>query len=256
MVIIDTLARFHGGQESNEHLSVFVKAMERIREHTGWSVLASHHISQQAQLNDANLDMMAVRGGTALVSNTRFHLAMQTMTEQEAKLYGVDQDERWRYVQLASGGFNYGAPLGNAWFERHEGGVLFQTDLKPIPQGKAEQPDLHENIVNFIVGEIGGGHYHSKRRFCERFGGADGRFSIGQRQLRDAIDLLIDEGRLTQMNLPQRLKGAPNYRSTTTVLATAQHAEDVKAAEANAEKQTAEDTADPTDLGQDSEGPT
>ncbi len=256
LVIVDTLARFHGGLESNEHLTVFVKALERIRELTGWSVLAMHHISQQATLNGQNLDLMAVRGGTALVSNTRFHLAMQTMTEAEAKSYGIEQGDRQQYVQLASGGFNYGPALGSAWFRRIKGGVLVKVTLERIPQGKAEQPELYNNIVEFVTDELVAGRYYSKRGFCEQYGGTENRFAISAVGLRTAVAKLITDKKLTLMNRPRYLANDPNYKNIPIVLATPLHAQNMKLQEAeNETADTADTTADTADIRHDDDYP-
>ena len=187
LVVIDTLTRFNGGDESNEGMTVFVQAMERIRKLTGFSVIASHHPNQSATKDGETLDMMSARGGTALPSNTRFHLALQTMTLAQLKQYPfIPPEQRKQYIALESGGYNYGPELVGAdiWLRRTSSGALEMVMLHKASGGsKAESVDIQQAIMDTIIADCDAGKYRTKTQFIEVYAGKDGEGIAGDKVL-------------------------------------------------------------------------
>jgi RecA-family ATPase len=71
LVIVDPMARFHGGDEnSNAVGTAMVNAIERIASETGAAVLLSHHFNKGA-IDDKDQSVTAVRGASAIVDASR-----------------------------------------------------------------------------------------------------------------------------------------------------------------------------------------
>ena len=220
LIVIDTLARFHGGLETNEPLAMFVSVCERLAKLTGYAVLIVHHVSQNAATQGKGTELEAVRGATALVSNTRWHIGFQTMTKDESKTYGIDDDCRRNFVRVGSGGANYGPSMNEFWVQRcTETGVLTRDDtLKPVPKDKASQPALHDAIVAAVAEDEQGGKWHTKSRFAKS---PPKGIDAGDRVLREAIEKLLTEKRLYQIPLPEQCKGDLYYHNVRVVLSAA-----------------------------------
>lgn len=130
IVFIDTLRRFHQGDENNSGEMAGVLAhLERICRVAGSSLVFLHHVSKASALGGTAGEQQASRGSSVLTDNVRWQVNLSTMTEREAKAAGVLDAERRRYVRLSFSKVNYGPPVPDIWFRREKGGVL-----RPAPQ--------------------------------------------------------------------------------------------------------------------------
>lgn len=131
LVIFDTLTRWHSVQENdNAAMSQVISRFEAICRQTGAAVLFLHHVSKGMAVEGRQDEQQATRGAAAITDNCRWQGWMQTMSKQEAEAFGVDADNRKRYVKTGGNKENYGQASGEKWLERQRGGVLIPVELE------------------------------------------------------------------------------------------------------------------------------
>lgn len=131
LVVIDTLRRFHTGEENNgSDMARLLGVMEHICEQTGCAILFLHHTAKAAAMNGGGDQQQASRGSSVLVDNVRGgQLNLVGMSEAEAKAHGIDLDDRRQFVRLIKAKINYGEPASDIWLRRSEGGILLPALL-------------------------------------------------------------------------------------------------------------------------------
>jgi regulatory protein RepA len=123
LVIIDTLRRFHAGEENdNGQMSALIGRLEMIAKQTGAAVLAIHHVGKQS--NDPKAPAQSGRGASALTDNSRFVGSVRKMTAEEGKTLGVAEADVHKYLGYEVSKQNYSAQPVPIWLRRGEGGVL------------------------------------------------------------------------------------------------------------------------------------
>ena len=125
LMVLDTLRRFHIEEENaSGPMSQLIGRMESIAAETGCSIIFLHHSSKGAVSMGASDQQQASRGSSVLVDNIRWQSYLASMTPGEAEEWGIDDSQRGFFVRFGISKANYGAPLSDRWFRRHEGGVL------------------------------------------------------------------------------------------------------------------------------------
>ena len=84
----------------------------------------------------------ASRGSSVLTDNIRWQSYMAGMTPDEAKLYGVENDQRGYFVRFGISKQNYGTPFDERWFRRREGGVLRPASLETTKKSRGGRDDV------------------------------------------------------------------------------------------------------------------
>lgn len=152
LVIVDTLRRFHSGDENSAgEMARLLGILEHICAQTGTSILFLHHTAKGAALNGAGDAQQASRGSSVLVDNVRggqFNLS--GMSEAEARAHGVEPTERRGFTRLVQAKANFGAPMPDQWFRRIEGGLLVPARIERLDDGGEGQK----------AGRQGGGRSH------------------------------------------------------------------------------------------------
>ena len=118
VLIVDPFAEtFEGDENSNSEIKWAMKVWRDIARETGCSVVLVHHTVKYASGGAGNADI--VRGGGAIVNSTRISATLMTMTEDEAKVLGIPEDERFKYVRHDDAKSNWTLKSGKArWFEK------------------------------------------------------------------------------------------------------------------------------------------
>jgi RecA-family ATPase len=141
LVVIDTLRRFHSGDENSAgDMAKLLGVMERLCASTGASMLFLHHTAKGAALNGSGDQQQASRGSSVLVDNVRggqFNLS--GMTEAEARGHGIDPNDRRQFVRLVQAKANFGAPIPDMWFRRADGGILLPAGIERMNNGERGQ---------------------------------------------------------------------------------------------------------------------
>lgn len=118
VLIVDPFAEtFEGDENSNSEIKWAMKVWRDIARETNCAVVLVHHTVKYASGGAGNADI--VRGGGAIVNSTRISATLMTMTEDEAKVLGLPDDERFRYVRHDDAKANWTLKSGKArWFEK------------------------------------------------------------------------------------------------------------------------------------------
>lgn len=135
LMILDTLRRFHREDENaSGPMSEVIGRMEQIANDTGCSILFLHHAGKAAAMMGAGDLQQASRGSSVLTDNIRWQGYLAGMTTGEAAEWGVESEQRGYFVRFGVSKSNYGKPFIDAWFRRHEGGVLLPAVLERRPR--------------------------------------------------------------------------------------------------------------------------
>ena len=141
LVVIDTLRRFHSGDENSAgDMAKLLGVMERLCASTGASMLFLHHTAKGAALNGAGDQQQASRGSSVLVDNVRGgQWNLVGMSEAEARAHGVEPAERRQFVRLVQAKANFGAPSPDMWFRRSDGGILLPAGIERLDDGGRQE---------------------------------------------------------------------------------------------------------------------
>lgn len=119
LLVIDTLRISHQLDENDSGaMSQVVGAMKRIAMQTGCAIVFLHHTSKSSAMNGQGAEQQASRGSSVLVDNIRWQGYMATMSAEEAKIWGVDEERRRHFVQFGVSKQNYGAPFEPIWLRK------------------------------------------------------------------------------------------------------------------------------------------
>lgn len=152
LVILDTLTRFHTLDENdNGAMGGLVAVMEHIAKRADTTLLYLHHSSKAMAIAGRTDEQQSARGASALIDNARWCGYVSGMTKDEAKGYGIDDDERGFYCKFGISKQNYGVPFGEKWLMRGQGGILEPVELSPIKapnlsnKSKSQNGDDNDN---------------------------------------------------------------------------------------------------------------
>lgn len=207
LIVLDPLSRFDGGDPNdNADGTRLIEAAEHIRKSTGATVLLPHHVSK-ASMKDTAAGQEALRGASGLVDGARWVGLLRGMSDDQAKHYGVDEEDVIRFVRFAVPMANYGPNQGGTWMERWAGGVLVPADLKRQPDAKTAQrgEDAYAEILPKIVEKVRGAQEKGEpltRRRLRDYAGASGIFGVGDQRLRGMVERAIDEGSIVEHDAP------------------------------------------------------
>lgn len=138
LVIIDTLSRWHAGEENERRDAAKVmRALERIAERTGAAIVFIHHTSKAAALESRGDKQQSSRGSSVFVDDARWVAFLQTMTEEEAKVLGTPENERRQFVRFGVSKANYCPPQLDTWLRREAGGVLVPVEMPAVVKPRA-----------------------------------------------------------------------------------------------------------------------
>jgi RecA-family ATPase len=130
LLVIDTLTRFHSLDEnSGADAKQIMSKLEAIALRSGAAIVYLHHVSKAAGMSGMTELQQAARGSSVFVDNARWLSFVSGMSQEEALKFGIPDDQRRMYVRWNISKQNYGQPIPDRWFKRHDGGVLLPADL-------------------------------------------------------------------------------------------------------------------------------
>ncbi len=113
VLICDPYAESHSLEEnSNPHMVKAAAAWRRVARATNCAILLLHHVRK----GDAS-GIDAARGAKALTDSARVGLLLSVMTEEEAKAFNLNTDDRWQYVRLDDVKRNMAPAARARWFQ-------------------------------------------------------------------------------------------------------------------------------------------
>ncbi len=193
LVIIDPLRRFFAGDENDSGTaSRLIVALERIAQATGATVLGVHHMNKGAA-NNRSLEQYAARGSSAFTDAVRWQLNLSRIVPKTAKKFDISEEDQHRYVELLVTKNNYAPPqVKRLFLETLEAGVLHHADLSSTKEQTLQE--LAEAVATEISSLHGSGTVVSRTEFVKEHGGVDGKFRVGVKRLRQAINKAFDLG--------------------------------------------------------------
>jgi RecA-family ATPase len=125
-MIIDTLRRAHRGKENDDaDMTEVLSILEEIAMETNCAIMFCHHTNKDSLKNQSGNQQYASRGSSVLVDNVRGQFNLFEITNKKAKELGIQEEEKWRYIQLSSSKLNNAEKYSDIIFERQKGsGVL------------------------------------------------------------------------------------------------------------------------------------
>lgn len=148
LIVFDTLSRIHQLDEnSNGDMARLVGVLEYIAKTTGAAILYLHHVNKGSAREGQGDQQQAARGASALIDNARWCGYVAKMTPDEAKQYGMSDDQGLYglHVRYGVSKQNYGQPTPEKWFKRSAGGVLLPVELvKKSTTGGRKKGDFHD----------------------------------------------------------------------------------------------------------------
>lgn len=117
VLIIDPFVSSHEVDEnSNTKIDKIVKAWALVAKATDCVIVLVHHTSKEGS---ADVKTNSARGASALSNAARSLLTMNRLTADDAKKYGIEEDERWRYVVVSDDKHNRAPAEKGSWFRRN-----------------------------------------------------------------------------------------------------------------------------------------
>ena len=157
VLVIDPFVSSHEANENdNGEIDKVIKQWCRVAQEANCGVILCHHTSKAGS---TEVNTMSARGAVAMTAAARVVLVLNPMTVKEANRLGVDDDERWRLLQVTMDKSNR-APLEKAdWFRKAS--VTFSPGdsagaLEPWSPPKAAEyltPDSLE-AIRTALGEL------------------------------------------------------------------------------------------------------
>ncbi|WP_353209114.1 AAA family ATPase [Sphingorhabdus sp.] len=114
VLIIDPFVSSHEVDEnSNTKIDKIVKAWGRVAKAADCVIVLVHHTSKAGS---AEVNTNSARGASALASAARSLLTLNRMTLDDAKKYGIEEDQRWRYIVVSDDKHNRAPAENGTWF--------------------------------------------------------------------------------------------------------------------------------------------
>ncbi|WP_454825924.1 AAA family ATPase [Paraburkholderia xenovorans] len=210
LIVLDPASRFRAGDENdNDGATRFIGVAERILAETGATVIVTAHVNKSSARGGDD-SSGAVRGASGLPDGARMTLLMRTMSDAEARTYKITPADKWRYVRVDTGKFNYGPPVHETWLRKGEGGYLEpHTATSEQEPGEAVRGGFHANetelrysIARLVSDRTAQEEYYSERSFRTRFGGINKLLGVSERQLRSLLETMLHAGELKTVPHP------------------------------------------------------
>ena len=153
VLVVDPFAEtFEGDENSNSELKWAAVLWRRIARETNCAVLLVHHTRK---FNAEAGDMDSARGGGALVGVARIVSTLFAMTEPEATIFNVKQDERHLYLRFDDAKANLTLVTFNAkWFKKKTFTLPNGDDDEPADEVGVLEPWVPQSLFSRTTVEI------------------------------------------------------------------------------------------------------
>lgn len=219
LVVLDHAGLLHGGGfNDREHVVQTMRIVNYIADQTKAAVLVLAH-SPKTATAEKQAGSEDVAGSTAWVDLARGAFVLRAMAEADAKTYGISSDERKAYVSLSVVKNNYGPSGDIEWLYKEVipgWGVSVLTTVslsKPIKT--STNTALQKRILETVLKLKG----LSVNKLRDTYSGKDGPLKASRKEVEFALDQLLDDGRLIQVEpTPDERKNLNIPRQTVFVL--------------------------------------
>ena len=165
LVLLDPFVKSHSVEENgNTAIDEVVQILSDLAAKHNVAIDAPHHVSKGAA-DPGNADKG--RGASAMVDAARLVKTLTPMSTEEAKTFGIKEEDRRQFIRVDNGKVNIARSGGAAqWFELIGIQIDNRTELYPsgdtIQVAKPWQPpemfaDLSDSLLNQILDKIDAG---------------------------------------------------------------------------------------------------
>jgi RecA-family ATPase len=148
LIIIDTLRRFHNGDEnSSGDMAQVIGKMESICLETGSSLIFIHHSSKSS--SSYGTQAQSSRGSSVLIDNIRWQAQLIGLSKKELEDAGCDEYES-NMIKFKITKQNYGSFSPDLWLQRMHGGFLKKFDAK----GKSSHGGKRNSVSRSEIAEL------------------------------------------------------------------------------------------------------
>lgn len=197
LIILDHAGLFHGGLFNEKHdVGLTMRIINRICQATGAAVLLVAHSPKNA-INAKEPDASMFSGSTAFVEQARGGWIMTTMTEDQAKPFGISKACRIDYVALTGVKANYTKVGQEFWFRKvpfDEVAVLEHVTLSPKQMQAKQTVTLQGHILEAVRGSPG--RYSKTNLRDQHQGKTKGPWAASKGEIESAIDDMLKAGHL------------------------------------------------------------
>lgn len=197
LIILDHAGLFHGGLFNEKHdVGLTMRIINRVCQVTGAAVLLVAHSPKNA-INAKEPDASMFSGSTAFVEQARGGWIMTTMTEDQAKPFGIGKASRIDYVALTGVKANYTKVGQEFWFRKvpfDEVAVLEHVTLSPKQAQTKQTVTLQGHILQAVTGSPG--RYSKTNLRDQHHGKAKGPWAASKGEIGSAIDDMLKAGQL------------------------------------------------------------
>ena len=196
-VVLDHTRLFMSGDpNAADDVSQLTRVLAKIANATQAVVVLIAHSPKSAMSKDGASDASEIFGSGAFTDNTRGTFVLNTMRPEEATTFGKEEYERPDYVCLTNVKANYGKAGGTWWFHKESvpdwqigtlvPETLYSTKLFPQFSG------LSKRLVELVESKPGKLTVSKVRDM----GGKAGELKASDREVRNTIDRMLEEGEL------------------------------------------------------------
>lgn len=198
LLIVDPFVRIHRLNENdNSKIDMVMDILRSIAEDADCAIGLVHHCPKLTGVTAYRGNMDMSRGAGATVAACRNVRTLDIMNSDEAKIFGIADNMRWKYVRMDDAKANLAPPAENAsWFQKHsvffdnlkeakgaQGvGVVAPVDLDRVEKAMPSTRDLAE----FFSSVISAGEELSLIRVVESVTDAN-IFNISHRRITDLL---------------------------------------------------------------------
>ena len=188
-----------GDPNDAAHVTQLTRSLTHVAQKTQAAVVLICHSPKSVLSKDSDqINASDVAGSSAFVDNARSAFMLYGMRTKDAKAYGILESDVKKYVKLECVKANY-APTGSVWwFERKtlddwQTAILQPANLiLPMFAPGQAKVQLRLNLLNYVTANPG-----PSQRQLRLMAGKTKRFGASERELVEALDSLLAEGRLS-----------------------------------------------------------
>ena len=194
LIVLDHVGLLHGGDfNAKEDAAMTIRIVNSIAQATGSAVVLLAH-SPKSSARDEGSDASAIFGSAAFVEQSRGAWVLAAMRKEEAKQFGISENDRKQFISLVGVKANYCATGQEFWFRKFafdDVGVLEHVRLiPPGPMGRSSTT-LDANIIAAVRNAPG---QYSKSGMREAFSGKSRSWKASKEDIRGNIEQLLCNG--------------------------------------------------------------
>lgn len=197
LIILDHAGLIHGGDFSAKHdVAMTMRVVNHVCQETGAAVLLVAHSPKNA-INAQTPDASMIFGSTAFVEQARGGWVMTTMSEDQAKPFGISKAGRTDFVALTGVKANYSKDGQEFWFRKvpfDEVAVLENVTLSPKQAQNRQTVTLQGHILQAVTSSPG--RYSKTNLRDQHQGKTSGPWGASKGEIEGAIDDMLKAGQL------------------------------------------------------------